>query len=152
MHDVIATERFDPGHGNWLIRQIAVKAQREVDWRLTVSTKSYPELTNAISKQIGNLRKGIPEAMQGFSAKAHGACASGVLDEKTKELIAMGIAIALRCDGCIGFHARTLVKLGVPRQEFMEMLAVAIYMGGGPSLMYAAQALDAWEQFEGGLS
>ena len=115
-----------------------------------MSTTSYPELTKAISRQIGNLRKGIPETMKGFSRMAQGACASGVLDEKTKELIAMGIAIALRCDGCIGFHTKTLVKLETTRQEFEEMLAVAIYMGGGPSLMYAAQARDAWEQFGGG--
>ena len=114
-----------------------------------MSTTSYPELTNAISNQIGNLRKDIPETMKGFSGMAQGACASGALDEKTKELISMGIAIALRCDGCIGFHTKTLVKLGSSRQEFEEMLGVAIYMGGGPSLMYAAQALDAWDQFGG---
>lgn len=114
-----------------------------------MSTTSYPELTTAISNQIGQLRKEIPDTMKGFSAMAQGASASGVLDEKTKELIAMGIAIALRCDGCIGFHTRTLVKLGTTRQEFEEMLGVAIYMGGGPSLMYAAQALDAWAQFGG---
>ena len=117
-----------------------------------MSTTSYPELTTAISKQIGHLRKDIPETMSGFSAMAKGACAPGALDEKTKELISMGIAIALRCDGCIGFHTRTLVKLNTTRQEFDEMLAVAIYMGGGPSLMYAAQALDAWDQFGGAAS
>jgi AhpD family alkylhydroperoxidase len=112
-----------------------------------LGTKSYPELTNAISKQIGTLRKDIPETMKGFSGMAQGACAAGHLDEKTKELIAMAIAIALRCDGCIGFHTKALLKLGATREEFEEMLAVAIYMGGGPSLMYAAQALDAWDQF-----
>ncbi len=117
-----------------------------------LSTTSYPELTNAISKQIGTLRKDIPETMNGFSQMAQGACASGALGEKTKELIAMGIAIALRCDGCIGFHTKTLVNLGTSRMEFEEMLAVAIYMGGGPSLMYAAQALEAWEQFDGAQS
>ena len=80
---------------------------------------------------------------------AQGATAEADLDEKNKELIAMGIAIALRCDGCIGFHTKSLVRLGTTRQEFEETLGVAIYMGGGPSLMYAAQALDAWEQFGG---
>ena len=114
-----------------------------------MSATSYPDLTNAISKQIGTLRKDIPKTMKGFSGMAQGACAAGALDEKTKELIAMGIAIALRCDGCIGFHTKALVKLGTSRAEFEEMLGVAIYMGGGPSLMYAAQALDAWEQFDG---
>ena len=114
-----------------------------------MSATSYPELTDGISKQIGQLRKGIPDTMKGFSAMAQGATADAALDEKTKELIAMGIAIALRCDGCIGFHTKSLVRLGTTRQEFEEMLGVAIYMGGGPSLMYAAQALDAWEQFGG---
>lgn len=113
---------------------------------------TYPELTAGISKQIAALRKGAPDAMKGFSAMAQGAIAGGELDEKTKELIAMGIAIALRCDGCIGFHTKALQRLGATRKEFEEMLAVTVYMGGGPSLMYAAQALDAWEQFEGGTS
>ena len=114
-----------------------------------MSTNKYPELTDAISKQIGKLRSDIPETMKGFSAMAKGAQADGALGNKTKELIAMGIAIALRCDGCIGFHTKALLKLGVTRQEFVDMLGVAIYMGDGPSLMYAAQALDAWEQFGG---
>ena len=61
----------------------------------------------------------------------------------------MGISIALRCDGCIGFHTKSLIRLGVSKVEFEEMLGVAIYMGGGPSLMYAAQAMEAWEQFGG---
>ena len=114
-----------------------------------MSMTSYPELTDGISRQIGVLRKDIPDLMKGFSAMAQGACAPGALDEKTKELVAMGIAIALRCDGCIGFHTKALIKLGATRAEFEEMLGVAIYMGGGPSLMYAAQAMHAWEQFDG---
>jgi len=114
-----------------------------------MGTTSYPELTEAISSQIGNLRKDIPATMKGFSAMAQGASAEGAITEKTKELIAMGIAIALRCDGCIGFHTKSLLRLGATRQEFEDMLGVAIYMGGGPSLMYAAQALDAWDQFGG---
>ena len=112
-----------------------------------MTTTSYPDLTSAISKQVAVLRKNIPETMKGFSGMASRACCGGKLDEKTKELIAMGIAIALRCDGCIGFHAKALLKLGASRAEFEEMLGVAIYMGGGPSLMYAAQALEAWDQF-----
>jgi AhpD family alkylhydroperoxidase len=114
-----------------------------------MSLTSYPDLTENISKHVATLRKDIPGTMKGFSAMAAGATAPGALDEKTKELIAMGIAIALRCDGCIGFHTKTAIRLGTTRAEFEEMLGVAIYMGGGPSLMYAAEALDAWEQFGG---
>ncbi|MEF2073713.1 carboxymuconolactone decarboxylase family protein [Consotaella aegiceratis] len=114
-----------------------------------MSTTPYPEITKAISAQMRALRKDIPETMQGFSALAGAAGADGALEKKTKEFVAMGIAIALRCDGCIGFHTEALIKLGATRKEFEEVLGTAIYMGGGPSLMYAAQAMDAWEQFGG---
>jgi AhpD family alkylhydroperoxidase len=67
----------------------------------------------------------------------------GVIDPKTKELIALAIGVAARCDGCIGFHVRTLVKMGMTLQE----AGVAVYMGGGPSLMYAANALEAFKEF-----
>jgi len=70
-----------------------------------------------------------------------------VLDKKTKELIALALSVASRCDPCIGFHAQTLVKLGATRQEVDETLGVAVYMGGGPSMMYAASAIAAFDEF-----
>ena len=71
-----------------------------------------------------------------------------MLDEKTKELIALAIGVALRCDGCIGFHTKALVQLGTSKEELNEMLNVALYMGGGPSLMYATHALAAFDEFQ----
>jgi AhpD family alkylhydroperoxidase len=85
--------------------------------------------------------------MNGFSSLAQAATAEGSLDKKTKEIIALALGVAARCDGCIGFHTQALVKLGVTRGEILEMLGMAIYMGGGPSLMYAAEALKAFEEF-----
>jgi AhpD family alkylhydroperoxidase len=85
--------------------------------------------------------------MQSFSAMAQAATADGVLDKKTKELTALAIGVATRCDGCIGFHAKALVELGAEKKEIEETLAMAIYMGGGSSLMYAADAMMAFEQF-----
>ena len=76
--------------------------------------------------------------------------ADGALDRKTKELMALLLGIAAHCDPCIGFHMQALVKLGVSRQELDETLGVAVYMGGGPSLMYAANAIAAYEEFSGG--
>ncbi len=63
---------------------------------------------------------------------------------KNKELIALAIGVTQRCSGCIGFHTKALQKLGATRQELEEMLGIAVYMGGGPALMYAAETLDAW--------
>jgi AhpD family alkylhydroperoxidase len=109
--------------------------------------KNYPEITRRISSNMKVLRKDIADTMQGFSAMAHAATKDGALDKKTKEFIALAIGISTRCDGCIGFHSEALVKLGATREEFEEVLGMAIYMGGGPSLMYAADAMMAFEQF-----
>lgn len=110
-------------------------------------TKQYKEITADISQYIGELRKAAPETMKGFSAMAKAATDAGVLDKKTKELIALAIGVAARCDGCIGFHAKALKGLGATREEISETLGMAVYMGGGPSLMYAADALRAFDQF-----
>jgi AhpD family alkylhydroperoxidase len=86
--------------------------------------------------------------MQGFSAMAQAAIRPRALDRKTKELIALAIGVATRCDGCIGFHTEALVKLGASRAEVEDALGLAIYMGGGPALMYAADAIGAYDQFQ----
>ena len=110
-------------------------------------TKSYKDITGDISPSLAKLRKEIPEVMTAFSAMAAAATKDGALNKKTKELIALALGIAGHCDGCIGFHMHTLVKLGLTREELLETLSMAIYMGGGPSLMYAADALKAFEEF-----
>ena len=108
---------------------------------------SYKDLTDDISKYIAELRKVQPDTMSAFSQMAKSATAKGVLDTKTKELIALAIGVAVRCDGCIGFHTKTLHRLGTTRDELAETLAMSVYMGGGPSLMYAANALKAYDEF-----
>ncbi len=115
-----------------------------------IISTDYPELARDLSKAIGGLRQGIPETMKGFSALAAAATAEGALDTKTKELIATAISVAVRCDGCIAFHVKAAVKAGSSREEMLEMLGMAVYMGGGPSMVYAAQALQAYEQFAEG--
>jgi len=109
--------------------------------------KNYPEMAKDLSGSIARLRKGMPETMKGFSQMAAAATADGALDPKTKELIATAIGVAVRCDGCVAFHAKAAVKQGASREEILETLGMAVYMGGGPSMIYAAQALDAYDQF-----
>ncbi len=111
----------------------------------TIMSKNYDEITASISTNIQNLSKGIPDVLKGFSAMSKAATADGALDKKTKEFVALGIAIATRCDGCIGFHTKTLAKLGATKQEVEETLGMAVCMGGGPSLMYAADAIAAFD-------
>ncbi len=112
-------------------------------------TKDYKSVIADISAYTGELKKAIPDTMNGFYAMAKSATANGVLDEKTKEYIALAIGVSTRCDGCIGFHTKALARLGATREEVAEVLGMAVYMGGGPSLMYAADALRAFDQFAG---
>lgn len=107
----------------------------------------YRALTQTISRNLATLRADLPEVMKGFSALAGAATQDAALDKKTKELIALALGVAARCDGCIGFHVQTLVKLGATKPEVEEALGMAVYMGGGPSLMYAANAVAAFEEF-----
>lgn len=109
--------------------------------------KNYQGITADISQVLGEFRSSMPEVMQGFSQIATGATKDGALDKTTKELIALALGIASHCDGCIGFHTKALVKLGVSEAAFTEMLGMAVYMGGGPSLMYAAEAMQAFKEF-----
>lgn len=109
--------------------------------------EKFTQLTQEINAQLAKIRKETPEVMAGFSTLSQAAFKDGALDRKTKELIAMALGVANRCQGCLGFHAQALVKLQASREELLETLGIAIYMGGGPSLMYAAEALEAFEEF-----
>ena len=107
----------------------------------------WPELAGYLSGELKNLRGGAADVMKGFSAIAQAALKPGALDVKTKELIALAISVAVRCDDCIAFHAKAAVERGATRDEILEALGMAIYMGAGPSAMYASHALGAATQF-----
>ena len=109
---------------------------------------NWPEHTKELSAQLRTLRSGTPEVMKAFSGLAQAAVAPKALDGKTTELIALGIAVAIRCDDCIGFHVKAAMEQGASRAEVLETLGMAVYMGAGPSVMYASHALDAFEQFK----
>ena len=110
-------------------------------------TKNYLEIIKASSTNLSELSKAIPDVTKGFSSMSVAAKKNGALDEKTKELIALSIGVANKCDACIGFHAKALVQLKATREEVAEALGMCIYMGGGPVYMYAADALLAFDQF-----
>ena len=109
---------------------------------------NWPDYIKERTVQLRNLRGGTPDVMKAFSGLAQAALAPKALDCKTKELIALGIAVAIHCDDCVGFHVKAALEQGASREEIMETLGMAIYMGAGPSVMYANHALEAFEQFK----
>lgn len=112
--------------------------------------KDWPGVIADMNPQVAALRGLQPDVMQAFGQMAKAATATHALDTKTKELIALGISVATRCEPCIAYHAKAAVRSGASEAEVAETLGLAVYMGAGPSAMYAAKALEATRQFMAG--
>ncbi len=112
------------------------------------SRTPYPDQLQRIKKNMADLGAAQPETMKAFSALHEAAATPAALDFKTKELIALAIAVSLRCDGCIAFHTHDALEAGASCQEILETLGVAVMMGGGPSVIYATHVVEALDQFQ----
>lgn len=108
---------------------------------------SWTDKINNTRAQLRGLNKTIPDTTRAFGALGKAVKDGGTLDFKTKEYIALGIAIATRCEACIVLHVEALIKAGASREEVGDVLAMTIQMGGGPSMMYAAKALECYDEF-----
>ncbi|MBZ0265399.1 carboxymuconolactone decarboxylase family protein [bacterium] len=109
---------------------------------------NFPQTYEHISKMMGQLGREIPETLKGFMSLHQASGKDGALSKKVKELIALSIAVTVRCDGCIAFHVHDAIAAGATKKEMLEAIGMAIVMGGGPSLMYGIDAYEAIEQFE----
>ncbi|MFK7963605.1 MAG: carboxymuconolactone decarboxylase family protein [Burkholderiaceae bacterium] len=112
------------------------------------SRLSYPEQLDQTKEQMESMSHAASATMQSFGALHKAATAASALDTKTKELIALAIAVSARCDGCIAFHAHDALQAGATRDEIADALGVAILMGGGPAMIYATHVWEAVAQFE----
>lgn len=110
-------------------------------------SKDYKAYAGEVDARGANLFKAVPETMRAYRGLMEAASKDGALDTKTKELMALAIGIALRCDGCIVFHTRAAHRHGASREEVAESIGVAVELGGGPSAVYGAEALAAFDQF-----
>ena len=107
----------------------------------------YRAYEKHLDERLAQLGRELPGPMSGFVRLHHKAVETGALDHKVKELMALAVAVAIRCEGCIAYHAHGAVSAGATRQEMLEAMGVALLMGGAPAAVSAAHALDAIEQF-----
>ncbi|MGB0658745.1 MAG: carboxymuconolactone decarboxylase family protein [Mangrovicoccus sp.] len=108
---------------------------------------TWTDKLDEMKSNLRELNKAAPEVTKAFHGLDTAAKASGALDGKTLELIALAIAVADRCEPCIEFHVTALIRAGGTREELAAMLAVCVQMGGGPSLMYSAKTLACFDEF-----
>ncbi|MBZ8132978.1 carboxymuconolactone decarboxylase family protein [Afifella sp. IM 167] len=109
--------------------------------------KNFPEITREVMDGIELLQEAVPGVMAAFGALGEAASEDRALSPKTKELISLAIAVAVRCDGCVAYHAKSVLECGATRDEVAEAIGVAIHMGGGPSVVYGGAALKAFDAF-----
>ena len=112
-----------------------------------MSVENWNEFVRQTDARMAAVRKGAPDVAKGFAQLAQAAIAPGALDSKTKELIALAIGITARCDGCLAYHSKAAARHGATREEILETISVSVYMGGGPSMIYGAEALAAFDAF-----
>ena len=93
------------------------------------------------------MRRAVPEVYRGFGALHGAALGAGALDVKTKELIALAIAVTERCDGCIASHAEASARAGATRDEVAEAIGVAVLMRCGPATIYGPRAFEMFCEF-----
>jgi AhpD family alkylhydroperoxidase len=109
---------------------------------------NYSEFHKETLERIGNYGKANPELMGAFSRLHHFAKKHGALSTKDKELIALGISISTRCEGCIAMHTKDALNNGATNNEIIETIGTAIYMGSGPVVVYGAKAFEILKEFE----
>ena len=107
----------------------------------------YPDRLRNVKKNSQTLATAQPTVMETFEKLHQAAGATGVLDRKIKELMALAISVTHGCDDCIAHHVHDAIEAGATREEFAEALSVAVLMGGGPGMIYASHAIDAVDQF-----
>lgn len=110
--------------------------------------KSFPEYRQHLRGLVQQLAKELPGPVSAFGQLHDRSLVDGALSGKTKELIALGIGIAARCEGCIAYHVHDALAAGATRPEILETIGVALMMGGGPAAVYGCEALAALNQFE----
>ena len=108
---------------------------------------SYPRKLRNVKRNWMTLAAAQPAAIETFEKLRQAATATGALDTKTKELMALAISVTHGCDDCIAHHVHDAIEAGATREEFADALSVAVLMGGGPAMIYASHAIEAVDQF-----
>jgi len=107
---------------------------------------TWSDTLNDTRQNLRVLNKAIPETAQAFGALGKSVKEGGTLEFKTKEFVALGIAVATKCEACIALHIEALIRCGATRDEISDVLGMCLQMGGGPSMMYAAKALACFDE------
>lgn len=114
---------------------------------MTDSSGHFHDIIDDLREPTRDFRKAASDSWSGFGDLHKAAVADGTLPGSTKELVALAIAVATHCDGCVAYHAKGAAVKGAAREEVVEVLEVALLMAGGPASVWAPRALAAFDEF-----
>ena len=100
-------------------------------------------------RDISRVNRLAPDTVRGYGALFQAVMKDGALPLKHKELIALAIGVALRCEPCIHLHVQKCLAAGATKEEILEAAGVAVTMQGGPASTYLPFVLDAVESLTG---
>jgi AhpD family alkylhydroperoxidase len=103
------------------------------------------EFYEKIGAKMEKMKKDAPAMFAGFGGLFSKVMTDGAMSLREKELVALGIAVALNCKPCIGAHTKKCLEAGASREQILEAAAVAVVMGGGPAYMHVPEVMDALE-------
>lgn len=103
----------------------------------------WNEYHQEIGANLAELMKLSPDTVRGYQTLSAANSKTGKLDEKTRQLISLAVAVTTRCDGCIVVHTDAALKAGATKEEISEALGVAVAMNAGAALIYSTRVLDA---------
>ncbi|MDO4698672.1 MAG: carboxymuconolactone decarboxylase family protein [Pasteurellaceae bacterium] len=98
--------------------------------------------TAHVKSSFGALAQKHPKMLNAYQALGEAAEAEA-LDLKTRELIALAVAVTTRCESCISVHAEEAAKAGATESEIAGALATAIALNAGAAYTYSLRALEA---------
>jgi AhpD family alkylhydroperoxidase len=126
-----------------------VIANQTFNWWYFEMMMNWREYRGKVKERVGDLRTLVPEVMKGYAALAASGEKSVHLDAKTREMIALAVAVTTRCDGCIASHVEAALKYGASREEIGEAMGVAIALNAGAALVYSSRVLDCYDDMGG---
>lgn len=105
---------------------------------------NWDEYLQQLMTTTGEIGRTSPDILRGYRTLSDAGSKTNHLDAKTRELIALAVAVSLRCDGCITTHTTAAIKNGASKEEIVEALGVAISVNAGAALVYSSRVVDAF--------
>ncbi|HEX2593434.1 MAG TPA: carboxymuconolactone decarboxylase family protein [Rhizomicrobium sp.] len=107
----------------------------------------WKDYKTQVAGAIKEISAANPDIVKAYAAFHHANSASKHLDKKTRELIALGVAVSLRCDGCINAHTEAAIHAGATKEEIVDTLGVAVMVNAGAAMVYSARTIDAFNAY-----